>query len=80
MAKAILEFDLGDPDDRSTHERMLKSLDLSLVLWNFDQYLRGKLKHDSTLSDDAYSALEEAREKLYSLLQDSNLDLDTLVN
>ena len=32
MAKAILEFDLNDPDDQMAHLRAVKSLDMALVL------------------------------------------------
>ena len=33
MAKAILKFDLNDPDDRIEHLRCIKSLDLAMALW-----------------------------------------------
>ena len=31
--KAILEFDLNDPDDRMEHLRCVKATDMALVLW-----------------------------------------------
>ena len=33
MAKAILEFDLNDPDDTQAHLRCVKSLDLVLFIF-----------------------------------------------
>lgn len=33
MAKAILKFDLTDPDDRIEHMRCVKSTDMALALW-----------------------------------------------
>ena len=33
MAKAILKFDLTDPDDRMEHKRAMQSLDMALALW-----------------------------------------------
>jgi len=34
MAEAILKFDLNDPDDRMSHLRAVKSLDMALALWD----------------------------------------------
>ena len=80
MAKAILEFDLSEPDDASEHMRMIKSLDLTLVLWDMDQYLRTRLKYEESISDEEYKAVEAAREKLYELMNARSVSLDDLMN
>jgi len=79
MAKATLEFDLTDPDDVDEHKRMLKSLDIVLFLWEFDNYLRGKLKHGD-LPEGGYKALDEAREEFYDLMNKRNISLDELLH
>jgi len=35
MAKAILKYDLTDPDDRLEHLRAIKATDMALVIWDF---------------------------------------------
>lgn len=44
------------------------------VLQDFDNYLRGRLKHE-TLTEDVYKNLQEARDKLYEMLGLYNVDL-----
>lgn len=81
MAKAILEFDLNDSDDAETHKRMLKSLDMILVLWDFDNYLRDQLKYNEEgLTGDQYDVLDKARVKLYEILNERNISFDELLN
>ena len=83
MAKAILEYNLDERDDIEAHLRAVKSLDMALVLWDMDQYLRAKMKYgnnDSELSDDAYKALEEAREELRDFMSSRGINLDELIS
>lgn len=80
MAKATLEFDLNDPEDALQHTRMMKSLDMALVLWDIDQYLRTRLKYEDSISDDEYKAVDAAREKLYELMNQRSVSLDDLLN
>ena len=81
MAKAILEFDLTDPDDRNEHKRAIKSLDLCLVLWDMDQYLRSQTKYaPDSMSDEVYDALDKAREEFYRIMNEHNVSLDNLLN
>lgn len=80
MAKAILEFDLDEPGDVDFHKRCIKSLDLVLVLDEIDKYLRTQLKYNEDgLTQEAYDALEKAREEFYRLLNERNISLDELV-
>ena len=79
MAKAILEFDLNEPDDRDEHTLMLRSLDLCLVLWDMDQYLRTQIKYNDNLTDGEYKAFDEARTKLYEIMNERSISLDNLM-
>ena len=79
MAKAILEFDLTDPDDSASHKRAVKSLDLALTLWDIDQHLRSKLKYDESLSQEVYDSLDAVREKLYEIKSSRGISLDDLL-
>lgn len=81
MAKAILEFDLNEPDDREEHKRMLKSLDIMLVLWDYDNYLRGQLKYNEDgLTDQQYEVLEKARKEFYDILNKRGVSFDELLS
>lgn len=74
MAKAILEYDLNDPDDRVAHLRAITSLDLVLMMWKYDQHLRSEYKHGD--KPEAY----EYREKFIEMMNEYNIDLDQLLS
>ena len=77
--KAILEFDLNEHDDQVAHLRAIKALDMALVLWDMDQYLRGLIKHGD-LDDKVYDALEVARDKLYEIMNSHDDLISQIVN
>lgn len=82
MAKAILEFDLNEPDDKEAHKRAVKSLDMALALWDMDQYLRSQIKYSDEyeLTDEQYKTLEETRDKLHKILSEYNISFDELIS
>jgi len=47
-----------------------------LVAWSLDQYLRGILKYQDNLSEEAYCEIEKAREKLHELRSENGLTFD----
>lgn len=79
MAKAILEYNLADPDDSHYHKLAVKSSDLIVSLWEIDQYLRSRLKYEDSLSEEQYSVLEETRDRLYSILSENGISFDELI-
>ena len=75
--EAILKFDLNDPDDRREHERMLKSMDMHLALWDISQELRSKVKYaPDSMSEDEYKAWEQAQEMFYRIINEYTINLD----
>ena len=81
MAKAILEFDLNEPDDVEAHKRAIKALDIMLALWEFEKYLRGQLKYNEEgLTSEQYDVLDKARSKFYEILNDKNISFDELLS
>lgn len=70
--KATLEFNL--PEDREHHITAVQSVDFKSAIQEYDNYLRGLLKH-AELSDDAYKAYDDARTKLHEYLNDENINL-----
>ena len=81
MAKAILEFDLNDPDDIMAHLRAVKSLDITLVLWEM-AYNTKKSIHNQIEFDklDAYDAVNKVFEKFHEEMNDRGINLDELIN
>ena len=79
MAKAILEFNLADPDDATDYIRANKALDMAIALWDIDQYLRAETKYNEELTQDAYDALAIAREKFYQILNEHNINMDEIL-
>ena len=75
MSKIILEFDgIEEADDART---ALDGIKWKISMWELDQWLRSQIKYaPETLSDDAYKAFEECREKLREIVNDINLSLD----
>lgn len=80
MAKAILEFDLNDPDDAQAHKRAIKSIDAMLALWDIEQYLRKQVKYNEDLTDDQYKVLDEARIEFYQILNKNGISFDELLD
>ena len=74
--KAILEFDLNDYDEKIAHKRYLSSDALCAVLHGIDEWLRGEIKY----RDDGKRGkhLQDARGKLYELMDSENINLDEI--
>lgn len=71
--KAILEFNL--PEDAHEYNLMNKAVDMSVILHEFDQYLRGRLKYEDNMSVEVYDALQDARDKLWDMCKDGGIEL-----
>jgi hypothetical protein len=80
MAKAILKFDLTDMDDKMSHMRAVKSLDMMLTLWDLDQELRSLTKYaPDDMPTEEYKAYIKVREMLHQKMNEYNLDFDNLL-
>ena len=73
MARVTIEFD--SIEDKHEMEMCLNGMKWYLLAWELDQYLRNRLKHEN-LSEDAYKALDEARDKLHELRSENGLSFD----
>lgn len=78
--KATLEFNMDEFEDVVAHKRAIKSLDVLLVLYDFDQHLRSELKYNENLSEEEFEKLDKLREKLYEIMNERNVSLDELLN
>lgn len=80
--KAILEFDLNDPDDSMAHLRAVKSLDMALVLWelvhNSKKGMLNRVEFENVT--DPYEAVSMVYERLYELLEEHGVNINQLIN
>lgn len=73
--KARLIFDLDNIDDRVSHQRILKTDDIYLMLWDIQREIRQKTKYGN-LPEEQYKVWEEIGELFYKLLNQYKIDLD----
>lgn len=81
MAEAILKFDLNDPDDRMSHLRAVKSLDMAMALWDIVHNTKKGLEWSMEGKEiDKYDALELVYEKIHEILNEHNIITDDLID
>jgi hypothetical protein len=80
MAKAKIEFDLSDLDDRMAHFRAVKSLDMAIALWEIVHNTKKGLEWSLENKDiDKYEVLELVFEKIHEILDEHNIRTDELI-
>ena len=81
MAKAILEYDLNDPDDTMAHLRAVKSLDMALVLWEMAYNTKKGIEYEIEFKElSTYDAVDRIFSKLWEEMNERGINLDDLVN
>ena len=78
--KAVLEFNLDDPEDKMSHLRCVKATEMMITLWEMDQHLRSITKYasDST-SQETYDELVKVREMLHEIMGNNGITFDNLI-
>jgi hypothetical protein len=81
MAKAILEYDLTDPDDKLEFERTSKALDMGLALWEFGyntkKSIAWKIESDDKITPD--DVLDIVYKKFWEIMEEHNINIDKLI-
>ena len=75
--KAILEFDLNDPDDKMAHLRCIKSTDMAIVIWEFISNSRKKLEN---MEVTAESTIDIVYTEFTQLMEEQNILINELIN
>ena len=79
--KAVIEFDLTDPEDKNRFKRCGKSLEMAIVIFDFlynsRKWVERKLDANDTI--DGYKTLEIVYEKFRELLEEQHIDIDDLI-
>lgn len=73
MSKAIIEFDLGDPEDRKDYEITIHAIDYHCGIYEFDNWLRSQIKYVDKLK---HPTLEEIRTRLWEELDKVSKDFE----
>jgi hypothetical protein len=77
MAKAILKFDLTDPDDKMDHFRCIKALDMACVLFEIRYNLRRNAERAAESSE--ISATDFIFDQIDGLFDGHNINIDELL-
>ena len=83
MAKAILKYDISDPEDSQDFKRAIKSFDMAMALWDIIQ-LRKKMENrfeaqDNT-NNDVFDGINAMAEGIGDILDQYCIIVDELVN
>lgn len=90
MAKAKLEFDLTDHDDRMEFARATKSLDMALAIWqmatNTKKSLGWQIESEAEKNnlsqevvDAQFDTLNNVFAKFYEILEENSINIDNLI-
>lgn len=77
MTKAILEFDLKDPEDKDDFKRHNKVMDVLSALYHIDSEIHQTFKHRE-LTDDQQHLLDEIRKIIFIAFEKNDINLDDL--
>lgn len=73
--KAILEFNLTDPDDVTSHLRCIKATDMACALWE----IRNLGKELGWLEEEGKLTAEAVMEKIFEHFDNHNINTDELL-
>ena len=81
MAEGILKYNLDDPHDRMAHMRAVKSTNMAKALFeivnNSKREFVDKIEQGSY--EDPYDLLNDVYIKLWQILEDEDINLETII-
>jgi hypothetical protein len=82
MAKAILKYDISDPEDSQDFKRAVKSFEMAMALWDIIQ-LRKKMENrfeaqDNT-NNDVFDGIDAMAEGIGNILDQHGIIVDELI-
>ena len=82
MAKAILKYDISDPEDSQDFKRAVKSFDMAMALWDIIQ-LKKKMENrfdgqDNT-NNDVFDGIDAMAEGIGDILDQHGIIVDELI-
>ena len=80
--KAILEFDLDNPDDVLSHKRCVKALDMACILFEIQHNLKKKLTHKFEAQPkewNVFGGVDETFKYINNLFEEYNVNLEEII-
>jgi len=79
--KAILKFDLDEPDDQMAHLRCVEATKMAIVLWNFN-YNTVKTTENEIAEKklDGYQTLDYLMQRFRDLLEEEGILINELIS
>jgi hypothetical protein len=78
--KAILEFDLNEPDDIMAHMRAVKSLDMAIAIWELvHNSERDILESFKEVTPEMYEMHEAWIARIREKLENQSINIDDLI-
>ena len=82
MAKAILKYDISDPDENMDFKRAVKSFDMAMALWDIVQ-LRNKIENrfeaQYNTNNDVFDGIDAMAEGIGDILDRYHIVVDELL-
>ena len=78
--KAILEFDLDNPDDRREHFRCVKSMDMACALFDITRNLKGVLQQRFENNPQNRNELDEVFKEIQSYMDEYTINVEELID
>lgn len=82
MAKAILKYDISDPDENVDFKRAVKSFDMAMALWDIIQ-LRNKIENrfeaQDNINNDVFDGIDAMAEGIGDILDRYHIVVDELL-
>jgi hypothetical protein len=73
--KVTLEIDTNDEFEEQRLDRMLKANNMAMLIWDFDQWLRSRVKYNE---DESAEVFDACREQFRDMMNEHQIDFDTL--
>lgn len=79
MVKAILEYDLDNPDDEQMFKTAHQGYHLVQAIGDLFDYIRAQVKYGE-LEDKEENVMIDVRETFYQMLSDRGINIDNLLD
>ena len=82
MAKAILEFDLDNPDDQKAFKRASKATDMAIALFEISHNVKHTAAATANFSDKEvdWDLIEMIFDLIHEQLENQNINIDELID
>ena len=84
MAIAYLKYDLSDSDDKMEYDRINKSLDMAVMLWeilyNTKKSFYRNLENDDMSTESEFELTDKIFARIWEIAGENNINIDTLIS